>query len=148
MGDMQGELVQTWRGRLPANVEPVADFVQRADRWWKDTVVRYTASSLAAAVKGGSEGKPETEDREPGTSNVLVVSHGGWMHVLLQNLIESRRVSTAQGVDVGRYRFPNASVTVIEVEASGKGSLVLFADTTHLDVELVRADTNADDVEQ
>ncbi|KIP12346.1 hypothetical protein PHLGIDRAFT_27466 [Phlebiopsis gigantea 11061_1 CR5-6] len=85
------------------------------------------------------------EDGSDSNYNVLVVSHGGWLHVLLQNLIESRKVKTGKGVDVGRYKSSNASVTVVEVENSGKGSVVLFADTTHLDDELV--ESNADIVE-
>ena len=42
-------------------------------------------------------------------------------------------------------RCPNASVTVIEVEKDGHGTLLAFADTTHLDLELV--ENNVDVVE-
>lgn len=134
MGDMQGASVAAWRGQaLPANMEPAAVFAQRADRWWKTHVLKL-AQSLAG--KGGDTQSPAA---------VLVVSHGGLLHVLLQSLIESRRVALAAGVETGRYRFSNASVTVVEVEGDGRGTAVLFGDTTHLEDELVEG--NADDVE-
>lgn len=138
MGDMQGIAMPHWRGALPANMEPAAAFVARADRWWSDTVLRV--ASARAMHDGELRGSEKAEEE-----NVLVVSHGGLMHVLLQNLIESRKLRTGRGVDVGRYRFPNASVTVIEVEKNGKGTVQLFADTTHLETELL--DGNADIVE-
>lgn len=139
---MQGKSVAVWRGALPANIEPAAAFVQRADRWWTQHVVRRAAAAPARAGDGLGGGGSAEEDAGQA---ILVVSHGGLLRVLVQNLIESRRVAAGSGVDVGRYRFPNASVTVIEVEEDGKGTLVLFADTTHLDVELVEG--NADIVE-
>ena len=137
MGDMQGVATAEWRGSLPENMEPAAAFVQRADKWWKDNVLRHYCRLTQHGH--GAHGSAE----QPG-KNILVVSHGGLMHVLLQNLIESRRVKVGTGVDVGQYRLSNASVTVIEVERDGKGTLVLFGDTTHLEDELVEG--NADDV--
>ena len=144
MGDWQGQPIAYRARKLPDNLEPTADFVRRADQWWTQNIVRDVASSVAAQ-RGSATA---AEEEKPGAArNVLVVSHGGLMHVLLQHLIESRRVRVAQGVDVGRYRFPNTSVTVIDVDAQGRGTVVMFGDTTHLDVEFVGAETNADDVE-
>jgi len=146
MGNMQGQSIAAWRNsELPANMESAAAFVQRADRWWQDTIVRCAATASAAAASGGMDGgaRPEEERSE---QNVLLVSHGGLIHVMLQNLIESRKLRLAKGVHVGRYRFPNASVTVVEVGEDGRGTVVLFADTTHLDVELVEG--NVDVVEE
>lgn len=116
-------------------------FVQRADQWWKNTIIRYAASAAPGdADADGGAGEDCSE------KNVLVVSHGGLIHVMLQNLIESRRLRLGANVHVGRYRFPNASVTVVEMEETGRGTVVLFADTTHLNAELV--EDNADIIEE
>ncbi|GJE87089.1 histidine phosphatase family protein [Phanerochaete sordida] len=138
MGSMQGQGVAAWRGDLPGDMESAVAFMQRADQWWKDTIVR-----CAARAGPGNAGGGAAAEESPGET-VLVVSHGGLIHVMLQNLIESRKLQLAEGVHVGRYRFPNASVTVVEVGQDGKGTVLLFADRTHLDVELV--EENVDDV--
>ena len=147
MGALQGREVGAWRSELPADMEPAVAFMQRADQWWKDTIVRYAASAAApngADRDGADEGGARAHKGTGSERNVLVVSHGGLIHVMLQNLIESRKLQLAEGVHVGRYRFPNASVTVVEVGTDGRGTVLLFADRTHLDVELV--EENVDDV--
>ena len=144
MGDLQGGVILGRPKQLPDNIESTAEFVQRADRWWKETIVRR---ATALSVNGSAVSAAE-EKAKPPTKNVLIVSHGGLMHVLLQNLIESRKLGIARDVEVGRYRFPNASVTVVEMETNGKGTVVMFGDTTHLDVEFEGIDTNVDIMEQ
>ncbi|THG97699.1 hypothetical protein EW026_g4354 [Hermanssonia centrifuga] len=135
MGDMQGVRISEWEGPMPANMEPAADFATRADQWWKKSVQSYVSS--VTSRRGGATSE--------GPAHILVVSHGGLIRVLLQGLIGSRHVRCAEGVDVGRYRCSNASVTVIEVDESGKGTLLLFADTAHLDVELVEGNVDVVD---
>lgn len=130
MGDMEGKAISAWKGPLPANLESAAAFDARADRWWTENILRYVAR--------------KDESDEP--AHILAVSHGGLMHVLVEGLIGSRKVKVGKGVDMGRFRFPNASVSVIEVDTNKKGTLVLFTDTTHLEVELV--EENVDIVEE
>lgn len=143
MGSMQGQSVAAWRGGLPADMESAIAFMQRADRWWHETVVRQARAATAGGSVGGGARAAGAAAAEQ--HNVLVVSHGGLIHVVLQNLVESRKLRLAEGVDVGRYRVPNASVTVVEVDEGGRGTVLMFADRTHLDVELV--EENADVVE-
>lgn len=133
MGDLEGKEISAWKGPS-ANLEPAAMFLTRADQWWKEVVLR--------SVESPAQGDGEAEEPK----RILVVSHGGLMHVLVQNLIESRKVRVGRGVDVGRYRFPNASISVIEVERNKTGTLVSFADTTHLDVEFIEG--NVDDLDE
>ncbi|KAJ3523719.1 hypothetical protein NM688_g8680 [Phlebia brevispora] len=146
MGDMQGKPMSEWHGPLPENVEPAANFAGRADKWWKGVIVRYVNS---VGQRRGREmlavGEAERPELDP--ADILVVSHGGLIRTLVQSLIGSRKVVCAEGVEVdqSRLKCPNASVTVIEVDKAGKGRLVLWADTTHLDVELV--ENNVDVVE-
>lgn len=130
MGDMEGQAIGNWKGSLPANMESSAAFTARADKWWNDTILRYASSDRAEAK--ASEGP----------ASVLVVSHGGLMHVMVQSLIERKKLKAAKGVKLGKFRFPNASVSVIEVDDNKKGTLAMFADTTHLNVELVEGNVD------
>jgi 2,3-bisphosphoglycerate-dependent phosphoglycerate mutase len=140
MGSLQGQAIGRSRqpGGLPSDIEPSQAFSTRAHSWWRDTILPY-------ATKSKSESDPPLADEhEP--ANILVVSHGGLMHVMVQNLIESRKIKVGKETKFDKFRFPNASVSVIELERSGKGTLVMFADTTHLDLELV--DANADIIDE
>ncbi|CAL1705573.1 unnamed protein product [Somion occarium] len=132
MGDLQGRRLSELRNTSPANVESVSDFSKRAVRWWNSIVQRHVLSV-------------QQEELET-PLNILVTTHGGLIRILLQGLIGSRKLRWGQGVKLGRCL--NASVTVINLEGNGKGEVVSFADTTHLNVELVEvnADTVAEDV--
>ena len=56
----------------------------------------------------------------------------------------SKRAKWGDGMDADQSLFQcaNASVTVIELDKSGRGTLVLCADTTHLDSELVEGNVD------
>ncbi len=144
MGEMQGKLGSAWRGPLPQDMEPAAQLAQRADKWWTGVVVRYAHS--VGRRRASPSGGENAEMPEPAA--ILVVSHGGLIRALLQGLIGSRKVVWGEGVrpdqSLATSSSANAAVTVIEVGADGKGTLVLFSDTAHLDEELV---ANADIVE-
>ncbi|KAI0822745.1 histidine phosphatase superfamily [Trametes gibbosa] len=127
MGDWQGGSMHD-RGAPPPNLEPLADLAARAAKWWNETVgrlVQRKAVELAAGQCGTAEFEP---------AHVLVVSHGGLIGTLVTNLVGSRRVRAAEGVVVGRCF--NASISVVELDEDGRGMLVSYADTTHLDVDL------------
>ena len=151
MGDMQGKTISAWRGPLPQDMEPAAAVAQRADQWWKSVVVRYVHSVVGRSrarerqePNGPFAGEDEVNPEPVVPQAILVVSHGGLIRSLLQGLIGSRKVKWGDGMDADQSLFQcaNASVTVIEIDRSGKGTLVLFADTAHLDSELV--DGNVD----
>ncbi|TBU65475.1 phosphoglycerate mutase-like protein [Dichomitus squalens] len=165
MGEWQGGSVAR-RTDPPPDLEPVIDFTTRSVGWWNSTVVRHAQrkaaelkkkrSSIAAAKAGsnGDAGKANghTEalngdaadeellglDFEP--VHILAVSHGGLIGSLITNLIGSRKLQAAEGVAVG-WCF-NASISVIDIDETGKGVLVSYADTTHLDGDVL--EHNAD----
>ncbi|KAI0707771.1 phosphoglycerate mutase-like protein [Earliella scabrosa] len=142
MGDWQGESIAL-RKFPPANMEPQQDFVARGARWWNEDVLRHAqrkASELdskLAAAAAAAPAQPEV-DFEP--VHILAVSHGGLIGQLVLNLIGSRKLRVAEGVEITRCF--NASISVIEVYGDRKGLLVSYADTTHLNVDLVQE--NAD----
>ena len=76
-------------------------------------------------------------------ANILMTSHGGFIGVLIEGLIGSRKVDCATGVTIGRCL--NASITIVELEHDGKVKVVRYADTTHLDVDrLVQLNADTD----
>ena len=167
MGDWQGASIAN-RGRPPANIEPVNDFVSRGMKWWNESILRHAqrkASELqrtrkvsSAAVHGqnghaheNGSAKPQPggnaelfadadADLEFEPVHILAVSHGGLIGTLVTNLLGSRKLREGEGVVVGRCF--NASISVVELDARGRGVLVSYADTTHIDGELVQ--DNAD----
>ena len=132
LGDWQGMKIEG-RGATPKNAEPVEDFTARATEWWSDTIIPYALTSLHG--RGPGEGL--------GPTPILLVSHGGYIHKMVSRLIETGQVVDSEGVMTGKCW--NASVSVIEVEADGKGVLVTYSDTLHLKGDLV--DVNVDVVE-
>ncbi|OSD08503.1 phosphoglycerate mutase-like protein [Trametes coccinea BRFM310] len=139
MGDWQGKLIGT-RGNPPANLEPIITFMARAMKWWNDTIARHVQRRAAQLKALGPTMEDDQDAREFEPVHILVVSHGGLIGTLVTNLVGSRKVVVAEGVEIGRCF--NASISVVDVEESGKGVLVSYADTTHLNMELLQE--NAD----
>ena len=141
MGDMQGKSIKDWGRPMPANMEPTDVFAGRADGWWERHIVRCVAGLREGG--GGEEGNEGTgsdaaDDEKGAPMNILVVSHGGLIRALLSGLLRHEKLVLGEGVGVDvarRMRCANASITVIEVDASGAGRLVQLADTRHLEVE-------------
>ncbi|PIL24305.1 hypothetical protein GSI_14058 [Ganoderma sinense ZZ0214-1] len=164
MGQWQGGPVAK-RSNPPPDLEPLIDFNARGVEWWNRTVARHAqrkASELrarrdgcaaASDAKSGSDGDAwhangdanagvfggeEEEMAELGFEpiHILAVSHGGLIGSLVANLLGSRKVRAAEGVSTGWCY--NASISVIDVEESGKGVLISYADTTHLDGDVLQ----------
>ncbi|TBU43605.1 phosphoglycerate mutase-like protein [Dichomitus squalens] len=128
MGEWQGGSVAR-RTDPPPDLEPVIDFTTRSVGWWNSTV----------ALNGDAADEELLGlDFEP--VHILAVSHGGLIGSLITNLIGSRKLQAAEGVAVG-WCF-NASISVIDIDETGKGVLVSYADTTHLDGDVL--EHNAD----
>ncbi|KAI0312499.1 histidine phosphatase superfamily [Amylostereum chailletii] len=92
-----------------SGVESVESVSRRAAEWWEGAI-------------GGLDSERERE--------VLVVSHGYWISVLVRGLIGSGRVAVAEGVSIGKVG--NTAVAVIVVDGEGKGVLKSHGDVGHL----------------
>ena len=167
MGEWQGASIAK-RTNPPPDLEPIIDFLTRSIGWWNDTILRHAQrktaelkmkrSGLAAAAKAesigeagkangrhtgelsGDAGDAELLELDFEPAHILAVSHGGLIGTLVKGLLGSRKVCAAEGVVVGRCF--NASISVVELDARGRGVLVSYADTMHIDGELVQE--NAD----
>ncbi|KAJ7735277.1 phosphoglycerate mutase-like protein [Mycena maculata] len=132
-GDLQGKKGGAgfkMAAAVDETVEPAEAFAARAVGWWKTAILQRTL------------GLPPREV----AYNVLVTSHGGFINTLVRALIGSRKVRCAPGVVLASV--PNSSVTVIEVERDGVGTVVQFGDVAHLTPKLERemVETNVDEV--
>ncbi|KAI0086218.1 histidine phosphatase superfamily [Irpex rosettiformis] len=142
MGSLQGTKIdRSRRVGLPPDAESAEAF-----------------SAQQQHIQDGDDSKNENENER---TNILVVSHGGLMHVLVQGLLSRGQIKFEQSSKLGlltRHWFPNASVSVIELPVQmhsssddrgvtmGMGTVVLFADTTHLSVEFVNGNADIVDV--
>jgi hypothetical protein len=134
MGELQGRRVGTQLGRIAAGLEPRQDLMSRATSWWQEFV--------NPSVANASDDAGARED-------ILVVSHGGFIHALTQVMLEGNHdlaVAAAEGVAVGGKCF-NTSITVVEVDRTSlRGLIVKYSDISHLTEPVVQ--DNADVVEQ
>jgi len=115
MGSFQGHLWGRRKGHIPEGGEirgmdepESSEAVKaRAMTWWNETIVGTTASS------------------------VLIVSHGAWIRLLVQGLLEDGAVHAPRGVTVGKCL--NTGVSIIEIPRErGRGKLLQFGNLAHL----------------
>ncbi|KAI8989772.1 phosphoglycerate mutase-like protein [Trametes punicea] len=147
MGDWQGANVLK-RGQPPTNLESIIHFMARSLKWWNETIVRHVQRKAAQlkALPQTNEASTGMEEMEEGAErrfepvHILVVSHGGLIGTLMTNLVGSRKVEVPEEVTIGRCF--NASITVVEIDEDGQGVLVSYADTTHLNADIL--EENAD----
>lgn len=132
-GDLQGKSSSSAGFRLVVSadetVEPAEVFAARVVGWWKKAIMQRT---LALPPREGAH-------------NVLVTSHGGFIGTLVRTLIGSGKARCAPGVVIATV--PNSSVTIIEVERDGLGTIVQFGDVGHLTQKLEEEmmETNVDE---
>ena len=122
MGELEGQYADVILGHAPRDMEPVSRMTARANSWWREAVVPWMKAHEESV--GNGQGPAE------GRRDVLVVSHGGLIGILLQAL---RRGTVRVGNGVRVTKCMNASITVIEVDpATAKGKIVRYSDTSHL----------------
>ena len=94
---------------------------KRAMAWWNETIVGTTASY------------------------VLIVSHGAWIRLLVQGLLDDKAIRAARGVRVGRCL--NTGVSIVEIPRErGRGRLLQFGNVVHLrEAADVAVEDNADE---
>lgn len=99
---------------------------ERAVKWWNETIIGTTASY------------------------VLVVSHGAWIRLLVQGLLEGKSIRAGLGVTVGRCL--NTGVSIVSIPRAAErgegGELLQYGNIAHLrevDVEVHVAEENGDE---
>lgn len=76
-----------------------------------------------------------------GHRNVLMCTHGGWITTFVNHLHAWRHYALAEGLTKQDLRVPfNTSVTVIDVDRSGQGTIQKFGVTEHLGANLTVQD--------
>ena len=111
----------------------------RANGWWDGAVIPWIKTQ--GVTKQGSGQGTVGERRD-----VLIVSHGGLIGVLLHGLREGT-VRVEDGVRLTKCM--NASITVIEVDsASATGTISRYSDTSHLTGPMVEGNVDVQDALQ
>ena len=106
----------------------------RANSWWHEAVAPW----ITVTKVGNGQ---ETAGAEP--RDVLIVSHGGLIGILLQAL---RRGTVRMDGGVRVTNCVNGSITVIEVDpATAKGKIVRYADASHLAGPVVEENVDVQD---
>lgn len=137
MGELEGEHVGVALGHVPRDVEPISRMTERAHAWWREAVVPWIKAWDATELGNGEDGAME------GRKDVLIVSHGGLIGVLLQ-VLRKGTVRVEKGVRLTKCM--NASITVIEVDtASGNGKLTRYSDVSHLTGPMVEENVDVQD---
>jgi probable phosphoglycerate mutase len=124
MGELQGQVYGTRLAGGVPSMEARAALARRALAWWRMNVAEYTASLVLR--------------EEP--YNILAVSHGGFLGILMESLVKAGDAGPADGVALGW--LPNASVSLIEWDGQ-KGTIVRYGDDGHL-APAGRLDHNVD----
>lgn len=119
----------------PGGMEPVPSMAARANAWWREAVLPWIKGQWDAAELGHEKSQVRRD--------VLIVSHGGLIGILLQTLCKGT-VRVEKGVRLTRCL--NASITVIEIETgSGKGRVTRFSDVSHLRGSVVEENVDVQD---
>jgi len=135
MGELEGLHVDVKLDHAPGGMEPVPSMTARASAWWREAVMPWVKIHWDAAELG--------HEKSQARRDVLIVSHGGLIGVLLQALCKGA-VRMERGVRLTKCM--NASITVIEIEtASGKGKITRFSDVSHLTVPIVEENVDVQD---
>ena len=137
MGELEGKHAGVVLGRAPRDMEPISRMTDRAYAWWREAVVPWIKAWDGAEPGNGEDGSME------GRRDVLIVSHGGLIGVLLQALRKGTvRVDNHKGL----VKCMNASITVIEVDsASANGKLTRYSDISHLAGPMVEENVDVQD---
>jgi len=136
MGELEGRYADQPLGHVPRDMEPASRMKARANSWWREAVVPWITAQETDAV-GNGQGPTE------GRKDILIVSHGGLIGILLQAL---RRDTVRMGNGVRVAKCVNGSITVIEVDAAtARGKIVRYCDTSHLAGPMVEENVDVQD---
>lgn len=116
------------RGKTHEGEEPREAFSKRAMEWWHEAI----ANPL-----------PEYPDN-PTPHNILVVSHGAFISMLIRTLCAKGIIEPLDGCSLGTARVHNTSVTLIEMRRDKRGVLVKYADKSHLEEKAVEYNVDED----
>lgn len=149
MGPFQGKPASALNARGAGRlIESSGAFATRALTWWDNMLMenglaRKTSSNRPkhnTIAAGAVHATPPPSDVSGvahlvpavSESNILVVTHGGFITTLVRNLIEKGQVKCARGVAIGKCY--NCSVTIIRVEEGWQLKTVVeqFGDVSHL----------------
>ncbi|EJU00795.1 phosphoglycerate mutase-like protein [Dacryopinax primogenitus] len=118
-GKLSREMSSDWRTKARETMEPHAQFLPRTLAFWRKLLSLY--------------GLPDSLIRpEPDAPyDILVVSHGAWIAMLLRNALARQGYTEHERVPAAN-RVHNCSVALVSVYTNGLGQVELYDDYRHL----------------
>ncbi|EEB92724.1 hypothetical protein MPER_08727 [Moniliophthora perniciosa FA553] len=156
LGGLQGKLLSekraflaTFPGGIDPTAEPAEAFAHRALKAWDDHIVPLVSKPIPTTrlVTGVQGGEYRTKEVQPDRHEVLVVSHGGFIGALVQNLLLTKRVVPLNESTIWSWKCYNASITTIDLDKDGKGRLLKYSDISHLGAASAKVTQVVADVE-
>ena len=136
MGELEGLCSGVVLDHVPKGVEPISNMTERANTWWGEAVISWIKAQYAA---GQGTGQESAEGRR----DVLIVSHGGLIGILLHGLRKGT-IRVEKGARLTKCM--NASITVIEIDSvTAKGKIIQYSDTSHLTGPMVEENVDVQD---
>ena len=136
MGELEGLCSGVVLDHVPKGVEPISNMTERANTWWGEAVISWIKAQNAA---GQGTGQESAEGRR----DVLIVSHGGLIGILLHGLRKGT-IRVEKGARLTKCM--NASITVIEIDSvTVKGKIIQYSDTSHLTGPMVEENVDVQD---
>ncbi|KAH7107677.1 phosphoglycerate mutase-like protein [Auriculariales sp. MPI-PUGE-AT-0066] len=139
MGELQGRQGNV-HGSLPASVESSGSIRARLIKFWRESVEKQVQ-----AATEGADVVPASDSSEP-TANILLVSHGGTISVLLMMLFKELHFGRGDQLFDLTTRIWNASISKVDVRRDGSGTFGRVADISHMLGPVV--EKNADVVDE
>ncbi|KAM6501377.1 phosphoglycerate mutase-like protein [Amanita muscaria] len=130
--DLRGQFMGNLEGKVftPGITIPVDEtiengevFMERVHRWWSEYLLKHLASL------------PPKLDEAP--HEILVVSHGAVIAILVQKLTGQHMLTCTEGVVRLVSPSPNTSISVVEVETDGRAVVKEYGDAFHLGVDAI-----------
>ena len=136
MGELEGLCSGVVLDHVPKGVEPISNMTERANTGWGEAVISWIKAQNAA---GQGTGQESAEGRR----DVLIVSHGGLIGILLHGLRKGT-IRVEKGARLTKCM--NASITVIEIDSvTAKGKIIQYSDTSHLTGPMVEENVDVQD---
>ncbi|ESK90189.1 phosphoglycerate mutase [Moniliophthora roreri MCA 2997] len=141
LGGLQGKLLSekraflaTFPGGIDSAAEAAEAFIDRTLKAWDDHIVPLVSKPIpTTCLVSGVQGEDYvTKEVQPDRHEVLVVSHGGFIGALVQNLLLTKRIVPLNESTARSWKCYNASITTIDLDEDGKGRLLKYGDISHL----------------
>ncbi|KAL0565850.1 hypothetical protein V5O48_016170 [Marasmius crinis-equi] len=117
---------------FPGGIDPSAEafevLYKRLMSWWDTDILGLTKRPVQ------SLDLPNHQNENEKQHHILIVSHGGFIGTVVKQLLDTGRISdSSSSPAMTQMKWSlNTSITTIDIDESGEGTLVKYADIGHM----------------